>query len=195
MSLVESLKVLRSVRGDAVVVTAMGIAREWMALGSHPLDFVYVPSSMGQASALGMGIALAQPDRKVIACNGDGSTLMNLGSLVTITAAAPKNLTLLVFNNGVYEVTGGQSTPGAARSREDGRDVDFAAMAKACGFSSLLSFDDLDTWQREAGRVIDEPGPTFAQIKVSPMGDAGVLKSPGPGSERAQAFAAELQRE
>ena len=192
MSLVASLEALHSVRTDEVVVTAMGTAREWMALGSHPLDFVLVPSSMGQAPALGLGIALAQPDRKVIVCNGDGSMLMNLGSLVTITSEAPANLTLLIFDNGVYEVTGSQSTPGAREARKDCRDIDFLAVATACGFSSIYGFDEIDHWQAEVRNVIDAAGPTFARLKVAPL-EASGPKSPGPGKQRAIEFAAALK--
>src|SRR5450759_717422 len=93
-------------RADDVVVTSMGAARIWMALGAGPLDLPLVPSSMGTAPSIGLGLALAQPERRVIVVNGDGAMLMNLGSLVTITAAAPANLTLILVDNGVYEVTG-----------------------------------------------------------------------------------------
>ena len=116
ISLVDSLTVLHAVRSEEVVITTMAAAREWQKLGKHPLDFVLVPSSMGQATSLGLGIALARPDRKVVVANGDGSMLMNLGSLVTMTAQAPPNLTVIVFDNGVYEVTGGQPTPGRRTS-------------------------------------------------------------------------------
>jgi phosphonopyruvate decarboxylase len=192
MPLIETLQVLRAVRGDAVVVTMMSVAREWTSLGSHPLDFVYVPSSMGQASSIGLGIALARPDKRVIACNGDGSMLMNLGSLVTITAQAPQNLTLLIFDNGVYEVTGAQATPGSAAARSDGRDVDFAAIARACGFTSVFEFDNLGRWQAEAARVINLAGPTCVVLKVAPQSDGAAPKPPGPGPERAIKFAESL---
>ena len=189
MSLVESLEALHSMRrDDEVVVTAMGTAREWMALGSHPRDWIFVPSSMGQATALGLGIALAQPQRQVVICNGDGSTLMNLGSLVTITAEAPENLTLLIFDNGVYEVTGSQATPGAAISRRDKQNIDFVAMARACGFSSVYAFDELALWRKNLRQIIDEPGPTFALVKVAPMWEKRGPKSPGPGQPRAEQF-------
>jgi sulfopyruvate decarboxylase subunit beta len=192
MPLVESLEVLLSLRTDEVVVTAMGTAREWMALGSHPLDFVFVPSSMGQATALGLGLALAQPQRKVVVCNGDGSMLMNLGSLVTITAAAPENLIVLVFDNGVYEVTGSQLTPGSAARRPDGRDIDFAALARACGFRNVLTYDVLDDWRNAAAQVLSAAGPTFALLKVAPIPGAVGPRSPGPGKPRAKEFAAAL---
>ncbi len=126
MSLVDSVKALHAARREEIVVTTMGAAREWQKLGKHPLDFVLVPSSMGQATSLGLGMALARPDRKVVVCNGDGSMLMNLGSLVTITAQAPANLTVILFDNGVYEVTGVQPTLAAATLRRD------AAAARFC---------------------------------------------------------------
>ncbi len=195
MPLVDTLKVLQSVRVDEVVVTMMSVAREWMALGSHPLDFMYAPSSMGQASSIGLGIALARPDKRVIACNGDGSTLMNLGSLVTITAQAPKNLTLLIFDNGVYEVTGAQATPAAAVSRKDGREIDFAAVARACGFESVFEFDEIESWKAEAGAVLNAVGPSCVVLKVAPEPDGGPPKPPAPGPGRAISFTKALAAE
>ena len=195
MSLSQSLRVLKSIRTDEVVVTAMSTAREWMELGSHPLDFVYVPSSMGQAPGLGLGVALARPDRQVIVCNGDGSTLMNLGSLVTISAQPASNFVLLLFDNGVYEVTGIQQTPGSAEVRSDGTDVDFAAIARACGFRSVFEFDELELWRSGAQRVLQAQGPTIAVLRVAPVTEAGVLRSPGPAKDRALQFAAALKGE
>ena len=109
MSLVDVLDVIHRHRRDAVVLTTMGAAREWQQLEPHPKDFVYMPSSMGQGPPLGLGIAIAQPEQRVIVVNGDGCLLMNLGCLVTITAQAPKNFTLIIIDNGVYEVTGWSS--------------------------------------------------------------------------------------
>lgn len=193
IELVPAVKALWDVRRDhEVVVTTMGPSREWMALGSHPLDLVFVPSSMGQATSLGLGIALSQPQRKVIVCNGDGSMLMNLGSLVTITAQQPKNLTVILFDNGVYEVTGAQATPGSSSGRGDGRNVDFASMARASGFERVFQFTDLARWQSSVRQLIDEPGPTFIHLRILPVPGAVGPKSPGKGSERAVRFAAAL---
>ena len=195
MPLIDTLNVLHRARSSEVVVTMMSVAREWTALGSHPLDFVYVPSSMGQASSIGLGIALARPDKRVIACNGDGSTLMNLGSLVTITSQAPRNLTLLIFDNGVYEVTGAQATPGAAALRKDGRDIDFAAIARACGFQSVYEFDAIQSWEAEAANVIAADGPTCVVLKVALELAGETPKPPGPGPQRATQFAEALAAE
>src|SRR5258708_11202607 len=131
MPLDESLKVLAADRRAAdVVLSTMSAAREWMKLGAHPLDFIYAPSAMGQAPALGLGIALAQPQRRVIVLNGDGCLLMNLGCLVTITAQAPLNYLLVTFDNSVYEVTGQQLTAAASEARRGGGAVDYCPIAR-----------------------------------------------------------------
>lgn len=190
LELRETLVALREVRSDDdIIVTTMAAAREWIALGPlHPLDMVFVPSSMGQATSLGLGLALARPDLRVVVCNGDGSMLMNIGSLVTITAQAPRNLVVIVFENGVYEVTGAQSTPGASASRATGESVDFAGIARSCGFSRVLVVDDASQWRAQARSVMDADGPTFVLIRVSPVPGAMGPRSPGPGGARAAAF-------
>lgn len=194
MSLPAALAVLRAARREEeVVVTTMGAAREWMALGTHPLDLVYVPSSMGQATSLGLGIALARPDRRVIVCNGDGSMLMNLGSLVTITAAEPANLVVLLFDNGVYEITGAQPTPGSPVGRAGGDGVDFVGLARASGFRSVFRFSDDPRWREEARAVLDAAGPTLVVLDVAPVPGASGPRSPGPAGERARRFMAALR--
>lgn len=188
-----ALAALRAARrDDEVVVTSMSAARDWMVMGTHPLDLVYVPSSMGQATSLGLGIALARPERKVIVCNGDGSLLMNLGSLVTITAAAPPNLVVLLFDNGVYEVTGAQPTPGAPGGRAAADRVDFLGVARSCGFRSLHRFDDEGGWSDSVRSVLDAAGPTFVLLGVAPVAGGAGPRSPGPAAERARRFAEAL---
>jgi sulfopyruvate decarboxylase subunit beta len=176
----EALKALRGVRGDRdVVITTMAAAKAWMELGSHPLDMVFVPSSMGQATSFGLGIALAQPDRRVVVCNGDGSMLMNLGSLVTIAAQAPPNLVVLILDNGVYEVTGAQPVP--AR-------VDFATIARGSGFSSLHHFSSEQEWRANVERVLNSRGPTLVLLDIVAVPGRAGPKSPGNAAERARAL-------
>ncbi|HET6325222.1 MAG TPA: thiamine pyrophosphate-dependent enzyme [Planctomycetaceae bacterium] len=194
MTLVEALQALHAVRRDELVVTTMGNAREWQKLGKDPLDLIYMPSSMGQATSFALGIALAQPERKVVVCNGDGSMLMNLGSLVTISAQSPANLTVIVFDNGAYEVTGGQPTAAAPVLRPSAAPVDFAAMARASGFTRVYSFESVGPWRNALGEILRGPGPTFVQLRVEPMPDAGLPAFPGPAPERARALRAELTR-
>ncbi len=153
MPLVPALEVLRNRRRDEIVVTTMGSAREWPRFSQNPLDFHYLPSAMGHAPMLALGLALARPDREVIAFNGDGCMLMSLGCLVTIVASGAQNLTLVVLENGVYEVTGGQHTAGAAAR------VDFVGAARASGFASVARFTDLNVWQSRRSRGAGSAGP------------------------------------
>lgn len=184
--LTDALDVVRRLRrNDDVVVTTMASSRVWMDLGPlHPRDFVFVPSCMGHATSYGLGIALAQPRRRVIVCNGDGSMLMNLGSLVTIASLSPPNLTVLVMDNGVYEVTGAQPVP--AR-------VDFAGVARASGIANTHRFATGDEWERAAPTVLEGAGPTVAVLDIEPMPGRPAPKSPGVPAARASAFRAAIR--
>ena len=183
MTLPEALDVIHRQRRDAVVITTMGSARDWQQFEPHPKDLVYMPSSMGQGPPLGLGIALAQPDQRVIVVNGDGCLLMNLGCLVTITAQAPKNFTLIIIDNGVYEVTGNQATIGAAAKRAAKRSVDYVALARAAGFEEVYEFDDIESWRYEQ-EIMHEEGPICVVLKtINRTEDVGA-RSPGPASQR-----------
>ena len=160
MPLVPALDVLARLRTDQVVVTTMGGCREWPRLSNHPLDFNYIPATMGGAVSIGLGVALAQPDREVIVLGGDGSLLMNLGCLVTTVAAGAKNLTVIVLDNACYETIGGQRTAASAHS------VDYAAMASAAGFITTAAFDALETWRAAAADLLQRPGPRFISLRV-----------------------------
>jgi thiamine pyrophosphate-dependent acetolactate synthase large subunit-like protein len=186
MSAKDALAAVRAGRGERdIVVTTMTPARDWMAMGTHPLDMVLVPSAMSHATSLGLGLALAQPGRRVVVCNGDGSMLMNLGSLVSIVNAGATNLIVLVFDNGTYEVTGSQPVPGAGV-------VDYAAIARGCGFTAVFEFSDLDAWRRALPNILGVDGPTFVWLKVEPVYGLPGPKSPGPAGERARKFMSAL---
>ena len=181
MPLAEALGVIAKARGEKdVVVTTMSSAKVWMDSGpAHPLDLVFVPSCMGHATSYGLGIALAQPERRVVVCNGDGSMLMSLGSLVTIAAESPPNLTVLIMDNGVYEVTGGQPVP---------LRPDFAALARASGIPHVHSFSDSPAWAAAADKVLATQGTTVIVLDIEPVPDRPAPKSPGPASARAAAL-------
>ncbi len=186
--MVAALKVLAELRTDQIVVTTMGTVREWPKISKHPFDFHYYPSAMGQSPTVALGIALAQPAREVIVFTGDGSLLINLGCLVTIPAAGAKNLTLIVLDNGVYEVTGAQKTVAV-----DAR-ADYAGLATAAGFESVAVFDDLIDWQQGAASVLKLPGPRCVVLTVEPVRDDYYLVSPGPVGPRISQFRAALGR-
>src|SRR4051794_33405087 len=95
----QALEVILPQRGDRVVISTMSSAGIWPGLSNSPLDFAYIPSAMGHAPALGLGLALAQPGRGVIVLNGDGCMLMSLGCLVTLAQyTAP--IYLVILDNG-----------------------------------------------------------------------------------------------
>ncbi len=174
----DALATVHAARGERdVVVTTMTPARDWMTFPQHPLDVVMVPSAMGHATSIGLGLALAQPTRRIIVCNGDGSMLMNLGSLVSIADAKAANVVIVLFENGVYEVTGEEPIPGAGS-------VDFAAIARAARFRSTFEFSDVSTWKAAAAEVLGAPGPTFVTLRVATQPGTPAPKSPGPASER-----------
>jgi thiamine pyrophosphate-dependent acetolactate synthase large subunit-like protein len=155
----EALEVLAACRGRHLVLTTHGSVDLWVSLSDTALDFSYVPASMGQGPSFGLGLALAQSRHGVVVVSGDGSLLMNLGCLVTI-AANPADLFLLVIDNGVYEVTGGQPYAGAGRT-------DFAALARAAGISRVYSFDTADAWRAGAAAALTGPGPVVIWLKVA----------------------------
>jgi sulfopyruvate decarboxylase subunit beta len=187
MSAREALTVVHATR-DArdVVITTMTPARDWMTMPQTPLDFVLVPSAMSHATSMGLGIALAQPERRVFVCNGDGSMLMNLGSLVSIVAAGVRNMVVILFDNGTYEVTGSQPVPGASAT-------DFAVIARGAGFQHVFDFDSLDSWQGGIGAVLNTEGPAFVVLHVEPVLGQPGPRSPGPAGERARRFMDALQ--
>ncbi|MCE9604251.1 MAG: thiamine pyrophosphate-binding protein [Planctomycetia bacterium] len=190
------LETLRDVRTNEIVVATMGSAREWPKLSQHPLDFQYLPSAMGHAPMLALGLALARPERHVVCLNGDGCMLMGLSSLVSIVAAGAKNLTLIVFDNGLYEVTGGQPTAAAAYAAPLDREVkagcDFVGMARAAGFPTSLQFDAAAAWKAAASEVLRMPGPRFVQLCVESVGKEYHLPPPAPIADRIAAFQAAL---
>ena len=190
MPMREAVEVLRQARGaNDIVIPSMGSAREWMALGPlKDLDFVLVPSAMGHATSVGLGLALAQPERRVIVLSGDGSLLMNLGSLVTVSAQSPRNLVIVVFVNGVYEVTGAQVTP-----RRTSAPVDYIAMARASGITSVFRWSSLDEWRSGVRTALGAEGPAVVVLDVAPVPGAVGPRSPGPAGPRVERFMSALR--
>lgn len=176
----ECLALLAEHRSDEVVIAAMTAAIRWPAFSTHPRDLIYVPSTMGGAPALGLGLALARPDLRVIVLNGDGSMLMNLGCLVTIGEQAPRNFALIVFDNGVYAVTGGQPTPGGGR-------VEFAQIARACGWPLAHHYRLLGEWRAALPELLRGQGPSFVQLTVEPE-PTSIEPPPVPIADRLTLF-------
>ena len=163
---------------NQIVVTNQGSARIWPQLRRRPLDWHYNPSTMSGAIPLVLGLALAQPQREVLAISGDGSLLMSLGSLVTVVGSGATNLTVVLLDNGLYEVTGGQETPAARVA------VDYAGLARAAGFPSTAEFRDLADWQARATDVLALPGPRFIRLVVGAAPHEYLTSSTPPLAEQ-----------
>jgi len=153
-----ALGIIAGHAGDSLVVAAYQAAFEWIVIRPSDLNLI-ATGAMGQASSHGLGLAIGRPDRKVLVLDGDGSLLMNLGALVTIAGEAPENLFHFVCNNGVYEANGSHPTPGADT-------VDFPGLARAAGYRSAESFDDLADLESRIGGVLARRGPVFVDLRV-----------------------------
>ena len=129
----------------------------WSA-GHRPQNF-YMLGSMGLAFPIALGAALAQPQRHIFALEGDGSLLMQVGCLTTIASLAPKNLTMIVMDNGMYQITGAQPTPAAAVS-------DIVAIAAGCGLSQGTWAADEDDFERLIDDALASEGPTFIAVRI-----------------------------
>lgn len=138
------------------------------AAGQRPENF-YMLGSMGLAGPIALGVALAQPARRVFALEGDGSLLMHLGSLGTIAHAAPKNLCLVVFDNGIYQITGGQKTLTAGT-------VDLVAMAKGAGLAQSAWAEDEKDFDARIERALAADGPWLIGARIDAAKPAGVTE-------------------
>ncbi len=155
----EALEVLAERRGSHLVLTTHGSIDLWVSISDTPLDFSYVPASMGEGPAFGLGLALAQARHGVVVVSGDGSLLMNLGCLVT-AANHPADLFLIIMDNGVYEVTGGQPIAGAGRT-------DFATLARGAGIRRVYDFETVEDWRAGAAETLTGPGPVVIRLNVA----------------------------
>ena len=159
---------------NQVVITHQGSARLWPQIADHSLDFHYNPSTMGGAVSFGLGIAIAQPKRDVLVVSGDGSLLMNLGSLVSVIASNTPNLSIVVLDNGTYEVTGGQKT--AAELIQ----LDFAKLAESIGFVTAWNIDGAMDHESKLRDFLESDGPRFASVSVQAAELTGLAKTPLP---------------
>jgi len=165
-------------RGDALVVTGLGSSTwDLAALGDRPENF-YLWGAMGNAVMIGLGLAIARPERRVVVVTGDGEMLMGLTALTTIGARRPANLAICVLDNERYTETGRQATA-------TGLGTDLAAVASACGFPKTATLRTADEATRLGELLLRTPGPVMAVAKVIdetlpmvvPPRDGGYLKT------------------
>jgi thiamine pyrophosphate-dependent acetolactate synthase large subunit-like protein len=155
-------------RGDMLVVTGLGSPTyDCAAVGDHPLNF-YLWGAMGSAVTVGLGLALAQPKRRVLVITGDGEILMGLGALATAAVKRPDNLTIVVIDNEHYGETGMQPTHTSTA-------VDLAAVALACGFRWSATVRQMRELDDAAPTLRTAKGPILLVLKVSATRDPLVL--------------------
>ena len=161
MSRSEAIGVLASERQGAISVAAMQAIMAWHAAGQAGADHLDALGCMGSASSLGLGLAIACPKRRVIVLDGDGCLLMQLGTLVTIAAEAPKNLYHFIFENGHYETSGNQRLPGFGT-------YDLRQMALTAGYRQASSFSSSKALQEGLPRLYAAEGPALIQLQIAP---------------------------
>jgi phosphonopyruvate decarboxylase len=158
MHLVEAVEIICDARTNEVAIATMSAMTALAEISRSDFDLCYF-SPMGTASSVGLGLALARPDLKVMVLDGDGSLLMNLGSLVTIGNLAPDNFIHFVFKNGVYGLSGMQSIPSRGTAN-------LCDMARAAGIRNVWEISSASAFVAAIAEIISGPGPTFVDLEV-----------------------------
>lgn len=160
MHTADLLKVFAAHRGDAIVISGRG-GKHWIEISDTVMDIPLGDPAMGGHAGFGLGLALAQPTRRVVLFDSEGDILMSLGQLPTIAEQAPANFYHFILDNEVYATTGGQPVPGA-------KHVDYAGLAKAAGYPTAVNISELDDFSRRLPGLLATQGPVFASLKVFP---------------------------
>jgi thiamine pyrophosphate-dependent acetolactate synthase large subunit-like protein len=157
----DMLKIFQQYRGDALVVPGRG-GRHWVQISTHAnRDAPVGDPAMGGHAAFALGLALAQPEKKVVLFDSEGDLLMNLGILPTIAEQAPKNFYHFLLDNECYATTGGQPVPNA-------RQVAYDVIARGAGYPRACAFETLEEFSSNIKAILDQPGPVFVAMKVVP---------------------------
>jgi thiamine pyrophosphate-dependent acetolactate synthase large subunit-like protein len=160
-------RLVAKLRNEEAVVGGIGHTNfDLWASGQRPQNF-YMLGSMGLAPSIALGVALAQPQRRVFALEGDGSILMHLGSLATIAMVAPKNLAIVILDNGVYQITGSQKT-------HTSHATDLVAIAAGAGISNAIWARDEAHFEAWVDRALAGDGPWLIGVRTDDSPPAGV---------------------
>ncbi|MFN4089219.1 MAG: thiamine pyrophosphate-dependent enzyme [Alphaproteobacteria bacterium] len=161
MHTADALKAIAAHRKDAIVISGRG-SPHWAKISDmEKYDAALGDPAMGGHAGFAFGLALAQPDRKIILFDSEGDLLMSLGILTTIAELAPKNFYHFMLDNECYATTGGQPVPNA-------KNVDYAAIARGCGYPAAHAFTEIDDLTRAVPDILAKPGPVFCAMKVYP---------------------------
>ena len=160
MHTADLLKVVAQHRGDSIVISGRG-GKHWIELSDTALDLPLGDPAMGGHSGFGLGLALAQPNKRVILFDSEGDILMSMGQLATIAEQAPANFYHFILDNEVYATTGGQPVPNS-------KNVDYAMIARGAGYPRAFNFSELDAFTSDLPGILKAPGPVFVALKVFP---------------------------
>ncbi len=164
--------VARLKREEAVIGGIGNTNFDLWSADRRPQNF-YMLGSMGLAIPIALGVAIAQPQRHVVALEGDGSLLMQLGCLATVAALGPKNLTMVIMDNGLYQITGSQPTPAAGIA-------DFVAIARGAGLAKAAWADDEEDFDRLIDAALVEGGPTLIAARIDDKPGVGATDRDPP---------------
>jgi phosphonopyruvate decarboxylase len=154
-------KVFQQHRGNAIVIPTGTSGRQWMNFTTNEKRDLTLGGAMGHTAAAALGLALALPSEKVVLFDAEGALLMNLGILATIAGMKPQNFYHFLLDNECYATTGGQPVPNA-------KEINYAGIAKEAGYAAAYRFDDLQDFERNVDKILNEKGPVFIAIKVIP---------------------------
>jgi len=154
---------LAGARGDMLTLVTMQAVDPWNALGQADSRNFNVVGCMGSAASVGLGLALACPRERVLVLDGDGSLLMQLGTLASVGDRQPANLYHAVFENGIYETSGGQSVPGRGRA-------DLVKLALAAGYRHARRFSSPEELDVSIGGTLHAAGPVFISLVIAGPG-------------------------
>jgi len=162
-------RLVARLKNEEAVIGGIGNTNfDLWAAGHRPQNF-YMLGSMGLAFPIALGVALAQPTRRVFALEGDGSLLMQLGCLSTIAMLSPKNLTMIVMDNGVYQITGAQPTPAATVA-------DVVAISTGCGLTNSGWAADEEDFERLVDQSLSASGPTLIAVRIDDKPGVGATR-------------------
>jgi thiamine pyrophosphate-dependent acetolactate synthase large subunit-like protein len=160
MHMADVVRVFAGHRGDAIVIPGRS-GRHWAQISETAFDLPMGDPAMGGHAGFALGVALAQPDRRVVLFDSEGDILMSLGMLATIAEQAPANFYHFVLDNECYATTGGQPVPNA-------KHVAYEMLARGAGYPRSHAFTELDAFSRALPEILAAPGPVFVAAKVLP---------------------------
>jgi thiamine pyrophosphate-dependent acetolactate synthase large subunit-like protein len=152
-------RLVSMLQNDQAVVAGIGNTNFDLLAAGHRAQNFYMLGSMGLSVPIALGVAIAQPERQVVSLEGDGSILMNLSCLATVAAQAPANLTIIIWDNGLYQITGKQETATASVT-------DLVETARGIGIASSSWADNESSFEKCVQRALSQPGPHFIAARV-----------------------------